>query len=99
MAEGRSWSRCCDTWIGAVEETFDQPVASARAGHARLTEAPEAGRLERAGLSPRVADVVRRTLRRYPDFSDGWAEWPGTLTDLDPRVREGFRVALSRETA
>jgi hypothetical protein len=59
-----------------------------------------AGRLEAIGLSPSLADALRRLTRRFPDLGSGWGEWPGTVTppSFAPRAfTEDDLASLDRE--
>jgi hypothetical protein len=53
-------------------------------------------RLERLGLSPVLADWLRRCVGRRPRFADGWGEWPGTVSAPDDATRTAMLAELSR---
>jgi glycosyltransferase involved in cell wall biosynthesis len=55
-----------------------------------------ANRLDRLCGSPGLADWIRRTLRRWPNFRDGWAEWPGTVVPTDAAMHADMIQELSR---
>jgi len=97
-ATNRSWESCGRTWVRATEEMLERPAADAEDGREWAMRRAGGSRLEALGLPPRAADLVRRALRWYPDFEDGWAEWPGTLGVLDPELEERLRTALRRST-
>lgn len=97
LVGNRPWESCGREWVRAVEETLEGPVASGGGGCAPSTPRAGAGRLEALGLPSGVAEFVRRALRRYPDFEDGWGEWPGTLAEADPEREERLREAFRRE--
>jgi hypothetical protein len=58
------------------------PSAAAPRDEGLPSIAVDKSRLGRLGVSPQLSDWLRRRLRRFPDFPDGWAEWPGTLAAL-----------------
>lgn len=61
-----------DAWVEAIEST---PRRARRRG---ATTLPPGGRLERAGVPPGVAELLRRFLGiRFP-HGNGWSEWPGS---------------------
>jgi hypothetical protein len=43
-----------------------------------------------------LGERLRRSLKRYPDFSDGWGEWPGTLSNVSPQQEEAMLSELTR---
>lgn len=96
LAASRSWDACEREWVLAVEETLERPAARTSVGRSPSTPLAVAGRLEALGLPRGAAELLRRTLRRYPDFEDGWGEWPGTLALLDPEREERLREAFQR---
>jgi glycosyltransferase involved in cell wall biosynthesis len=65
-----------NAWAGALRDVLRRP---ARVGQALPTLAwPKSGRLERWGLSPLRAEVVRRLLGRAAEHSEPGGEWPHT---------------------
>jgi glycosyltransferase involved in cell wall biosynthesis len=80
-----------DGWEQAIIDALRLPIRTLVPSDPKIPAiAPDVSRLARLGLSPGGAEWVRRTLRRFPVLSDGWAEWPGTSTVLD----ESTRVAI-----
>ena len=59
-----------------------------------LLRRTRSGRLDR--LPWGLAEHLRRTLRRYPDFDDGWGEWPGTLSGVSPEQEQATLAELYR---
>jgi glycosyltransferase involved in cell wall biosynthesis len=89
------WSR--QRWRNAFQETLDRPVRGRGDGAEELLRpGGSGGRLERLGLSAGAADGIRRLLRRWPCFADGWAEWPGSLSHLDGASRAAMQQELTR---
>ncbi|MGH9424641.1 MAG: glycosyltransferase family 4 protein, partial [Thermoanaerobaculia bacterium] len=75
-------------WIDAIEST---PRTGQRPG---LRPLPPSGRLERAGLSPAIADFFRKLPGlRFP-HPTGWDEWPGSQT-ASPETFERVRKRLA----
>jgi glycosyltransferase involved in cell wall biosynthesis len=82
------------TWEKAVIDVLRLPVRLMNQIDRNFEVAPDHGRLARLGLSPGAIDWVRRGLRRFPELPDGWAEWPGTLTNLDEQMRSEMLADL-----
>jgi hypothetical protein len=84
-AEAFSLDRCHARWSAALDDVLSKPITrpSRDGGVPRLHAAAQVGRLERLGMTPGLADGVRRVLGRHPTLPDGWAEWPGTLSSVD----------------
>jgi len=75
IANEFTWSRTRRLWLEAMDALLTRkPVIGPFPMRTRVT----AGRLDRLPM----AEEIRRLLRRYPDFSDGWGEWPGTLSGV-----------------
>jgi hypothetical protein len=43
---------------------------------------------------PQISDWLRRGLRRFPDFPDGWAELPGTVAALPASTQVSMLAKL-----
>ncbi len=73
--------------------------------HARFPLAARdraSGRLEASALPPAAIDALRRLMRRFPRFSDGWGEWPGNVTPgcfVDREFTHEELAAVDRELA
>ncbi|GEM_PF-1236398 len=68
-----------ECWNEQLTEVAEQPPLMPMEGTFPLAKVEPSGRLDRGGLPPTVTDFLRRTLRRYPSFPNGWEEWPGTI--------------------
>jgi hypothetical protein len=90
------WSR--RRWLNAFQETLALPVRGLGelSSDDLLVQTGRGSRLERLGLSPGVADWLRRRLGRMPRFADGWGEWPGTVSAPDDATRTAMLAELRR---
>ncbi len=90
IASRFTWTRTRELWIAAMESLLHRsPV--------KVTSFPYcapsgSGRLDR--LSVRLAERIRHLLHRYPDFTDGWGEWPGTLSHVSPEEESAIFAEL-----
>jgi hypothetical protein len=81
-------------WRAAVQETFERLLRReglpTQERIARFEERHAYGRMDRWGVPPGVGELVRRALRRFPAWPDGWSEWPGTAFEPDAARAEGL---------
>jgi hypothetical protein len=92
-----TWERTRREWLTAMDELLDRPpVGLDGRGGFPMEQPRPAGRLERLGLSISISEALRRLCRRYPDFRDGWGEWPGTLAVLTESQYREIVAALER---
>lgn len=73
-----SWERCENDWIELLNDLDREPAVMPSADFP-MSRPAAAGRLDAIGLGAHRVDTIRRFFRRFPDFDDGWGEWPGTL--------------------
>lgn len=85
-----TWARTRTLWLAAMERLLErEPVvddsfpSSHKSGSGRLDRLPGG-----------IADRLRHLLRRFPDFADGWGEWPGTLSAVTPDEERALRAEL-----
>ncbi len=85
-----TYSNCHKRWHGVFERIVNEPRSVSRI--APVVHKPQ-GLLDQI-LSPVTANFLRNVLRRWPKFSDGWAEWPGTVSLLSVQARLTYLEAL-----
>ena len=73
-----SWQICEQQWIDTLGDLAGKPpmIPTSDFPFSRPTRA---GRLDDLGFHAGTVEKIRRVFRRFPDFHDGWGEWPGTL--------------------
>lgn len=80
VAKEFSWTRTRRAWLAAMDDLLTRaPVIGEFPMQSRI----RSGRLDRLPF----AETLRRLFRRFPDFENGWGEWPGTLSAA-PNGRE-----------
>jgi glycosyltransferase involved in cell wall biosynthesis len=86
-----TWTRIRQRWIETMDHLRSrEPVALGGGVPFPLDHRTRSGRLD---LFPwGLGEGIRRLFRRYPDFEDGWGEWPGTISGVSPK-REGEIMA------
>jgi glycosyltransferase involved in cell wall biosynthesis len=86
-----------ETWEQTIGDVLHLPIRKFGQGDRSISEVPlDQGRLARLGLTPGAIDWVRRVSRRFPELPDGWAEWPGTIANLDEQTRSEILADLIR---
>jgi glycosyltransferase involved in cell wall biosynthesis len=85
-------------WLDAFRITLSQPVRKAAVPSADdlAPNRTSLSRLERLGLPAGPADALRRLLRRWPRFLDGWDEWPGTVSAVGESEKADLLAELQR---
>jgi glycosyltransferase involved in cell wall biosynthesis len=75
IASEFTWSRTRRLWLEAMDALLTRkPIL----GSFPMQHRVRSGRLDRFPFG----EQLRRLFRRYPDFADGWGEWPGTLSGV-----------------
>jgi hypothetical protein len=84
-------------WLDALNDLVERAPRSlpADASGIELQLSANGGRLDRL-LPPAWADRVRRLLHRWPDFPDGWAEWPGSISHVDEETKARMLAELRK---
>jgi glycosyltransferase involved in cell wall biosynthesis len=85
-------------WLDAFRLTLSQPIRKAAVTSADdlAPNRTSISRLERLGLPAGPADTLRRLLRRWPRFLDGWDEWPGTVSTVGESEKADMLAELLR---
>jgi glycosyltransferase involved in cell wall biosynthesis len=97
-ARGMTLDRCHRLWERAFRRVLELPVRGLREDVVCFGVRPIRGhsRLERLGLTPGMADLLRRGLRRWPEHPSGFAEWPATILPPDEATRAAMQQELYR---
>src|SRR5262249_945672 len=97
IASDVSLKKSNDQWNRVLLELLEKPVVYPPSTfRSPFAQQNPAGRIERFGLSPRIANLLRQTLGRKPHFQNGWEEWPGTLSSVGAPAREALLDELRR---
>jgi glycosyltransferase involved in cell wall biosynthesis len=85
-------------WLDAFRLTLSQPVRRAAVASSDdvAPNRESISRLERLGVPAGLADALRRLLRRWPRFLDGWDEWPGTVSTVGEAEKADMLAQLHR---
>jgi hypothetical protein len=81
--------------LASVEAVLESPARLPGSEYPLGRSAVPAGRLDRF-LPPGATDGLRRIMRRFPRFDDGWGEWPGALSALSAAESADLLTTLRR---
>jgi len=97
LASDVSLKKSNDQWNRVLLELLEKPVVYPPSTfRSPFAQQNPAGRIERLGLSPRIANRLRQALGRKPHFQNGWEEWPGTLSSVGASGRAAMLDELRR---
>lgn len=97
LASEVSLKKSNDQWNQVLRELLKKPVIYPPSNfRSPFLQQQPAGRIERLGVSPRIANRLREALGRKPHFQNGWEEWPGTLSSIGASARAAMLDELRR---